>query len=470
MVSGTTQQGNTVSSGQMGRVIFASTVGTAIEWYDFFLFGTMASLVFPKLFFPTADATVSTLLSLFTFLAGFIARPIGGLIFGHLGDRIGRKTTLVATLLLMGIGTLLIGFLPTYSSIGIAAPLLLLFLRLFQGLGIGGEWGGSVLLAMEYGHKKNRGFWVSWPQMGAPIGLVVSSFVVNVVQSNTGANFVQWGWRIPFYFSALLIVVGLFIRLGILETPLFAQLKSQQKQVSAPIIDAFRHSTPEILLSAGSRFVENAPFYIFATFVVIYGKTLKLEPSLLLNAVTIGALIEVITIPIFAALSDRIGRRIWYLVGCALMASFAYPYFLLFNTKDPLLVTVAIAASLAIFHGWVYGPQAAMIAERFGTRSRYSGASMGYQLAAPFAGGLAPIIALLLLSGKTNLAALGLKSVTLGIGSGSWQNVAAYLVVLSVLGFLATLGLRELTKSDISQAATSKEILSEVPVANVPQE
>src|SRR5438128_2660535 len=220
---------NNISAQTMTPVIFSSTVGTAIEWYDFFLYGTMATLVFPKVFFPESNVVAGTLLSLFTFLVGFIARPFGGALFGHFGDRVGRKSTLIATLLLMGISTLIIGFLPGFATIGVAAPLILVFLRLGQGLGVGGEWGGSVLLALEYGHRRNRGFWASWPQMGVPVGLIFSTIVVNIVQATTGANFFSgaWnaGWRIPFFISALLIIVGLYIRLRILETPLFRMVK-----------------------------------------------------------------------------------------------------------------------------------------------------------------------------------------------------------------------------------------------------
>ncbi len=324
-------------------------------------------------------------------------------------------------------------------------------LRLGQGLGVGGEWGGSVLLAMEYGHKGRRGFWASWPQMGAPLGLVLSTLTVNIVQAATGSSFASWGWRIPFFISALLIVIGLYIRLNILETPLFAQVKEQKREAKAPIIEAFRHSTPEILLSAGARFVENAPFYLFATFVVVYGvDKLLLGKSLILNAVTIAAVVELFTIPLFGHLSDSFGRRKWYLIGCVLMAAFAFPYFWLMNSGSAALFILAVILSLAVFHSWVYGPQAALIAERFGTRSRYSGASLGYQLAAPFAGGLAPIIALLLLSGKSTLAALGLKGVVVNLGAGSWEAVAIYLVVLSAISFFSVLGLKELTKADIS--------------------
>ncbi len=440
------------SRSSMTAVIFSSTLGTAIEWYDFFLYGTMSALVFPAVFFPTTGQFIGTLLSLFTFLVGFIARPFGGALFGHMGDRIGRKSTLIATLLLMGISTLVIGFLPGYATLGIAAPLILVLLRLGQGLGVGGEWGGSVLLAMEYGHKSHRGFWASWPQMGVPIGLILSTLIVNVVQSGAGTSFVSSGaWRIPFFVSALLIVIGLYVRLSIKETPLFEEVKAQERRAKAPITEAFRHSTPEILFSAGARFVEQAPFYIFSVFVITYGVSkLGFDKTLVLNAITIAAVFELFTIPLFGYLSDRFNRRTWYLIGCVLMAAFAFPYFLLMNSGSSALFVLAVILSFALFHAWVYGPQAALIAERFGTRSRYSGASLGYQLAAPFAGGLAPIIALLLLNGKTDLGPLGLKGVVLNIGSGSWQQVSIYIIILGVISFASTLGLKDLSKADIS--------------------
>jgi metabolite-proton symporter len=442
-------------------------LGTAIEWYDFFLYGTMATLVFPKVFFPGSDQFVSTLLALFTFLVGFIARPFGGAIFGHLGDRIGRKSTLIATLLLMGISTLIIGFLPGYDMLGIAAPLILVLLRLGQGLGVGGEWGGSVLLAMEYGHKSRRGFWASWPQMGVPVGLILSTLAVSITSATTGSAFLTWGWRLPFFVSALLIVIGLYIRVRVMETPLFEQVKEQKREAKAPILEAFRHNTPEILLSAGARFVEQAPFYLFTTFVITYGvDKMHLNRDLILNSITIAALVELFTIPLFGHFSDIIGRRLWYLIGCVLMAAFAFPYFLLMNTGDGILFPLAVVLSLAIFHAWVYGPQAALIAERFGTRSRYSGASLGYQLAAPFAGGLAPIIALVLLNGKSNLSALGLKDVIINIGSGSWQSVSIYMLVLAVISFVSVLGLKELTKADISSAESHKVSADEVALSS----
>jgi MFS family permease len=458
---------NSASAQTMTPVVFSSTIGTAIEWYDFFLYGTMATLVFPKVFFPESVPVVGTLLSLFTFLVGFIARPFGGAIFGHLGDRIGRKSTLITTLLLMGISTLLIGFLPGYATWGVAAALILVFLRLCQGLGVGGEWGGSVLLAMEYGHRRNRGFWASWPQMGVPVGLILSTVIVNIVQTVAGKGFVTgFAWRIPFFISALLVIIGLYIRLRILETPLFAEVKNQKRDVSAPIVEAFRHSTPEILLSAGARFVEQAPFYLFTTFVITYGvDKLGLGRTPILNAITFAAIVELFTIPLFGYLSDHVGRRRWYLVGCVLMAAFAFPYFLLMNSGSTVVFTLAVILSVALCHAWVYGPQAALIAERFGTRSRYSGASLGYQLAAPFAGGLAPIIAVLLLNGRSSLSALGLNGVIINIGSGSWQAVSIYMIVLAIISFASVLGLKELYRADISSVEAYKITEQEAALA-----
>jgi MFS family permease len=356
-----------------------------------------------------------------------------------------------------------------YAAIGVAAPLILVLLRLGQGLGVGGEWGGSVLLALEYGYKRNRGFWASWPQMGVPVGLVASTIVVNIVQATSGSNFTSgaWnaGWRIPFFVSALLIIVGLYIRLRIMETPLFTQVKEQKQKSRSPVIDAFRHSTREILLSAGARFVEQAPFYLFTVFVITYGTSavIHLDRGVVLNAITIGAILELFTIPFFGFLSDRVGRRLWYLIGCVLMAAFAFPYFMLMNSASAIIFSLAVILSICFFHAWVYGPQAALIAERFGTRARYSAASMGYQLAAPFAGGLAPIIALLLLKGETNLSALGLSHTTVSIGSGSWQNVSIYMIILAAISFVSVLGLKELTRADIS-SPEAYNITTEEPV------
>ncbi len=423
-----------LSRRDMTRVLAASTLGTTIEWYDYFLYGTVAALVFPKLFFPTFDPFVGTILSLTTFLVGFIARPIGGVIFGHLGDRIGRKSTLIATLLLMGIGTLIIGFIPGYAVIGAAAPLLVSLMRFCQGLGVGGEWGGSVLLAMEYGHERNRGFWASWPQMGVPLGLLLSSALVAIFAGISGAQFGNWGWRIPFYLSAILIIVGLYIRLRILETPLFAKIQEEKRVAKAPVVDVIARNWKEIILSAGARFVEQAPFYLFTTFVLVYGVAhLGMNRQLLLAGTYIAAIVEIFTIPLFSYLSDRYGRRRWYLTGCVIMLLFAFPYFLLMNTLNPALVIISIVLSLALCHAFVYGPQSALIAENFGTRLRYSGASIGYQLAAPFAGGLAPLIAESLLNSYK-----------------SFVPISIYIIILAVISFAAVLGMRELSQADIT--------------------
>ena len=420
---------------RMLPVIVASTLGTTIEWYDFFLYGTVATLVFPALYFPKSAPFVGTLLSLTTFLIGFIARPIGGIIFGHLGDRIGRKSTLIATLLLMGISTVLIGFIPGYNAIGVTAPILISLLRFCQGLGVGGEWGGSVLLALEYGHDRNRGFWASWPQVGVPIGLVLSAGLVALFSGISGSQFSSWGWRIPFYLSAVLIVVGLYIRLRILETPLFAKVQETDQVARLPVLDVLRSNWEEVILSAAVRFVEQAPFYLFSTFVLVYGVTyLHVSSQLILAGIYIAAIVEMFTIPTFSYLSDRYGRRRWYLIGCLLMLLFAFPYFLLLNTGSPILIILGIVLSLAVCHSFVYGPQAALISERFTTRLRYSGASIGYQLAAPFAGGLAPLIAVVLLQSF----------------KGSYVPVALYIIILAAFSFIATLGLKELTHVDIS--------------------
>jgi MHS family shikimate/dehydroshikimate transporter-like MFS transporter len=377
------------------EAVVASTIGTTIEWYDFFLYGTAAALVFPALFFPAHDPFVGRLLSFGTFTVGFIARPLGGAFFGYLGDRVGRKSTLVSTLLLMGVSTLLIGVLPTYQHIGVTAPLILVLLRFLQGIGVGGEWGGSVLLALEYGHRGKRGFYASWPQAGVPLGLLTSTGVVALVERQLSAEaFLAWGWRVPFYLSGLLIIVGLLIRIRILETPLFVQLQKTQNLAVSPVREVLVGHWRKVLLAAGTRIAEQSCFYLFTAYILAYNKdVLDLSPRLILLGINLAAGLELITIPLFGLLSDHFTRRRTYMLGCMYLAAFAFPYFALLQTRHPVAVLGAIIGSLVIGHAMLYSVQASLIPELFGTRLRYTGASLGYQLASPFAGGLAPLIA-----------------------------------------------------------------------------
>jgi MFS family permease len=373
--------------------ITASVLGTTIEWYDYFLYATVAVLVFPHLFFPHASVLVGTLLSLTTFLVGFIARPFGSVLFGHFGDRVGRKSTLVFTLLLMGIATFLIGFMPGYDSIGFAAPLLVSILRFCQGLGVGGEWGGAILLALEQGHPRNRGFWASWPQIGAPLGLFLSSVAVSIMTAVSGAQFPVWGWRVPFYLSALLVVVGLFIRLRVGETPLFERVRAEKQEVHIPVVELLRLHWKDLVLILCAGLATGAAFYIFATFILVYGIHLGLNQQLLLTSINVACILEVITIPLSGAISDRFGRRIWYLGGMLSLVVFAVPYFFLLNTRVPALVLLSIVLSFALCHGWIYGVTPAFYAEHFSTKVRYSGTSLALNLVSPLTSGLAPLIA-----------------------------------------------------------------------------
>ncbi|WP_269045100.1 MFS transporter [Paenarthrobacter sp. Z7-10] len=381
------------------RATVASVVGTTIEWYDFFLYGTAAALVFPHLFFPGQSAFAGVLAAFGTQFVGFVARPVGAAIFGHYGDRIGRKTTLMVTLFLMAFGTVLIGCLPTYQSIGVAAPILLILLRIIQGVGVGGEWGGSVLLSMEWGDQKRRGLSASWPQIGVPLGLVLSTGVVRLTTGVTGTDgFANYGWRIPFIISILLIGVGLFVRLRVIESPEFEAIRKSGKVVKNPLMEVIRRQPLQILLSALVRTSEQAPFYLFITFVLTYAvKHLHLNSNSILDDTLIAAALGLISVPVFGRLSDRFGRRRVYGTGILLTALFAFPYFGLLNTGNAVLVAVAIIVSL-ILHDIQYGPQAALIAESFDADIRYTGAGMGYQLASVVAGGPAPLIAAALLA------------------------------------------------------------------------
>ena len=384
---------------QRRRAVLASTVGTTIEWYDFFLYGTAAALVFPKLFFPGTSPFAGILLAFSTQFVGFAARPIGAAIFGHYGDRVGRKATLITTLMLMGIATFLIGLLPGYETLGIAAPIILTLLRIAQGLGVGGEWGGSVLMSMEWGERHRRGLMASWPQLGVPMGLLLSTGMVRIMSGVTSADaFNSWGWRIPFLLSIVLVGIGLYVRLRVMESPQFSEVKKAEKVRKQPFLEVLKEHPLEILTSAFVRMAEQAPFYIFITFVLTYGTTiLKMDRNDLLNYTLVAAAVGLISVPFFGFLSDKIGRRLMYGIGIVCMALYAFPYFGLLNTKVSLLALVAIVVSL-IVHDMMYGPQAALIAESFGTDLRYSGAGLGYQLASVIAGGPAPLIAAAILN------------------------------------------------------------------------
>ena len=421
-------------SAQLRKAVIASTVGTAIEWYDFFLYGTAAGLVFGKLYFPNHDALTGTLLAFGTYFIGFVGRPIGAAIFGHYGDRIGRKATLIATLLCMGLATFAIAFVPTYSSIGIWGAVILTALRAVQGIGVGGEWGGSVLMSMEWARTHGqRGLVASWPQFGVPCGLLLSTLSIAVFSAWTGDQFAVWGWRIPFALSIVLVGIGLWIRLGILETPVFQKLLDEQKIESAPILEVIKKQPKEIILSALLRMSEQAPFYIFTAFIFAYAVgTLKMNRQFILDAVIVAAIVSFFTIPISGHLSDKIGRKKMYLIGAATMGVFGFLYFAMVDTATPALVFIAIVLSL-IPHDMQYGPQSALIAEAFTPRLRYSGASLGYQLASLVAGGPSPIIATALFAAYH-----------------SGYAIAIYIAACAVVSLISAAMMPDYTGKDIS--------------------
>ncbi len=437
-MTATTMSGGVLSESeharQLRRAVLAATVGTTIEWYDFFLYSTVTGLVFAKLYFPNSDPLTGTLSAFAIYAVGFAARPIGAAIFGHYGDRIGRKSTLIATLMLMGIATFLVALVPTYNSIGAWGAIILTVLRFLQGIGVGGEWGGSVLLSMEWSrHNRQRGFIASWPQFGVPAGLFIANLAVLAFSQMSGDAFLAWGWRIPFLLSIVLVGIGLWIRLGILETPVFTRLVRENKIERAPMLEVLRKQPREILLSALARMAEQAPFYIFTAFIFAYGTgTLKVTRDLLLVAVLVASLVSFISIPAFGHISDRIGRKRMYLIGCVAVGVFGFIYFGLLDTYAPVAIFIAIVLSL-IPHDMMYGPQAALIAESFTGRLRYSGASLGYQLASVIAGGPAPLIAAWLFSQYH-----------------SGYVIALYILGCAVVSIVATTFLKDYTGKDIS--------------------
>jgi MHS family shikimate/dehydroshikimate transporter-like MFS transporter len=434
------RQGTTQS---LRQVALASFIGTTIEWYDFFLYGTAAALVFDKLFFPSVSPTIGTLAAFATFGVGFAARPVGGIVFGHFGDRVGRKSMLVISLLIMGLATAAIGILPTYASIGIAAPIALVVLRLAQGLGVGGEWGGAVLMSVEHAPKGKRGLYGSFPQMGVPAGLLLSTLVFAFMQSaTTEAAFLSWGWRIPFLFSILLVGVGLFIRMRIMESPTFQQVKDTGTEAPKPIVDVVKTHPREVLVAMGMRIAENGVFYIFTVFVLAYAEdTLKLGKSTMLTGVGIAAAVGLVTVPLWGSLSDRFGRKKLYMAGAVFSTLFAFPFFAMVDTKETVLVWLAMVLGVNVGHDLMYGPQAAFYSEMFGTRVRYSGASLGYQLASVLSGGFAPLIAAALLAANHDDPTL----------------VAIYMVVMGVITVVATAFARETYRDDIEEARPEEQ-------------
>jgi MFS family permease len=384
---------------QLRRAVIASTVGTTIEWYDFLLYGQMAAIVFARLYFPASDPLTGTLQAFAVFAVGFLARPVGAAIFGHYGDRIGRKAALIATLLLTGLSTFLVGCVPTYEQIGIWGPVLMVILRFIQGIGVGGEWGGSVLLSMEWARtSKNHGLIAAWPQFGGPAGFFLANLAILAFSQMSGDQFLSWGWRVPFWLSIVMVGIGLWIRLGILETPIFQQVIAEERVARAPVAEVLKRQPKEVILTALVRMGQMAPIFVYIAFVFPYGmQVVHLSRDFILVVLLIGSFMSFFTIPLSGYLSDRLGRKQVYIFGAAATGLFAFAYYALFNTGVPGLVILASLLAF-FFHDLMWGPLAALTAEVFTPRLRYSGASIGFQLAAVFAGGPAPLIATALLA------------------------------------------------------------------------
>ncbi|MGA9746132.1 MAG: MFS transporter [Nocardioides sp.] len=422
------------------KIVGASLVGTAVEWYDFFLFGSAAALVFGEVFFGEIGGTNGTLYAFMTYALGFVARPLGGVVFGHFGDKVGRKTMLVVSLLMMGVGTFAIGLLPSYATIGVAAPILLVVFRLVQGFAVGGEWGGAVLMAAEHGRDDQRGFWSSWPQAGVALGNLLATgvlWLLALVQSD--AAFESWGWRIPFLLSAVLVGVGLWVRLTIEESPVFQEaqakiLDKKSEQNHVPILEVIRKYPREVFVAMGMRLAENTSYYIFTVIVITYVvEFADADKGPVLTALVIGSAVHFVWIPIVGAISDRIGRRPLYFAGAVGVAVWAFAFFPLLDSGDQGKIVLAVVVGLML-HALMYSPQAAFFTELFGTSVRYTGASVGYQLASIGAGAVAPLIAVALL--KT------------GDGSNT-TAVAWYIVVTSVLTVIAVAFAKETRSSSL---------------------
>jgi MFS family permease len=424
---------------QVRKAALASTIGTTIEWYDYFLYGTAAALVFPQVFFPESSTYVGQLESFATYFVGFAARPIGAAAFGHWGDRIGRKATLIVTLLMMGLATTLIGVLPGATSWGAAAPITLIVLRVLQGIAVGGEWSGSVLLSMEWGDQRRRGLMASWPQLGVASGLILGTgFLYLMTGLTTDAQFDSWGWRVPFLFSLVLVAIGLYIRLQILETPMFARAVQQQRIRRTPVLEVLRSHPKAIVLSALARMSEQMPFYVVTAFVLSYvtDDDHGFSKSFVLAGSLIAAGIEFVLVPLFGHLSDSVGRKRIYMAGAALTGVWGFVYFAMLDSGVGWVVFAALCLGL-IPHAMQYGPQASLIAESFPTSLRYGGAGLGYQLASVVAGGPAALVATWLIH-----------------HFGSGYAVAAYMAVSAVITLIAVALMTDHSASDIDDEAT----------------
>lgn len=426
-----------VTRKEMRTVLLSCIVGTTVEWYDFFLYGVAAGIVFNKLYFPSEDPVVGTLLAFATFAIGFVARPVGGLIFGHIGDRVGRKQTLIMTMLIMGVATFAIGLIPTYDSIGVAAPILLIILRLFQGVAIGGEWGGAVLMAVEYAPRNRRGLFGSLPQMGLAVGLILGTGVFALLESLLSDDaFLAWGWRIAFGFSAVLVIVGLYIRLKILETPAFRKMEERQEKAAVPAVELFRGrmNRRHIWLGMGARWIEGVIFNAFAVFAIAYGvDNVGVSRQTMLYAVMSGAVVLLVMIPVFGRLTDHYDRRRVYAVGCVVCALSTVPTFALLGTGETVWIVLAIVLALGVLYPIMYGPEASLFAELFPANVRYSGISFVYQFSGVFASGLTPLILVYLLD----------------VGTGT-SLVIAYFLVVGLISTACTLLIR---RSDLDRVA-----------------
>ncbi|MGY2743798.1 MFS transporter [Pseudarthrobacter sp. O4] len=445
-----------ISKKDLRTVIISCVVGTTVEWYDFFLYGMAAGLVFNKLYFPSEDPLVGTLLAFASFAVGFVARPVGGLIFGHIGDRVGRKKTLVATMMIMGVATFLIGVIPPYAMIGAAAPILLIVFRLAQGVAVGGEWGGAVLMAVEYAPKGKRGLYGSLPQVGLALGLMLGTGIFALLGAvMSGESFLAWGWRIAFLLSAVLVIVGLFIRLKVMETPAFQKLQQAESRATIPALELVKNrgSRRNIMLGMGARWAEGVAFNTWAVFAITYGTgTLKLDQGTLLLSVMAAAAAMVVFIPIMGRLSDRVDRRHMYTVGVIILGLAAWPAFLLLGTGNALVVGGTIVLVLGIIYPVIYAPEASLFSELFPTRVRYSGISVVYQLSGLFASGLTPLVLVYLL----------------GEADGGLYWIMAYIAAVTVISAVCTMAIRRrdmyTEADDAAVAVASDEPLVAAPV------